>query len=100
MVSRPIQELRKASTLRKGGSEAGSGSVEARHAFRNGLGNVGDSVAKGLIGVPVAMADGFHAIPRYYGEKTSKRGVVTDWKSGAIVATKVCFKLRLKHRKY
>ncbi|RDW85836.1 hypothetical protein BP5796_04161 [Coleophoma crateriformis] len=88
MVSRPIQELRKASTLRKGGSEAGSRSSEARHAFRDGLVNVGDSFAKGMIGVPVAMADGFHAIPRYYGEKTTKRAAVTDWKSGAVVATK------------
>ncbi|KAL3424213.1 sterol glucosyltransferase [Phlyctema vagabunda] len=89
MFTQPIKELQKASSMRKeGGGGGGSGAAEAGHAFSRGLGRVGGSVAKGVVDLPVAMADGFHAIPSLYGEKLAKRGAVTDWKSGAIVATK------------
>lgn len=50
---------------------------------------VGGSLTKAtLVDVPLALADGLHAVPRLYGEKVREHGAVTDWKSGGVVAGK------------
>ena len=42
-----------------------------------------------LVDVPLALADGLHAVPKLYGEKVRDHGTVTDWKSGGAVTGKV-----------
>jgi sterol 3beta-glucosyltransferase len=87
----PYQEIQKASTLRKENSGAGpSGASAASLAAGKGLGKMSGGLAKGIIlDLPVAMADGFHALPVLYGDKPMAREAVTDWKSGAVVGGKV-----------
>jgi hypothetical protein len=41
-----------------------------------------------MLDLPVAMADGFHALPVLYGDKKMERGAVRDWKSGMKVGGK------------
>lgn len=41
-----------------------------------------------MIDVPMATAEGFRALPRLYGERVRERGVVKDWKSGAVIGGK------------
>lgn len=40
-----------------------------------------------VVDLPYAMAEGFRNTPRIYGEKVADHGPVTDWKSGAVVAS-------------
>ena len=43
------------------------------------MGRIGAGFAMGLIlDLPVAMADGFNALPALYGGKKAKRGAVND----------------------
>ncbi|KAK8906641.1 hypothetical protein QC760_005224 [Botrytis cinerea] len=50
---------------------------------------LGGSITKAtLVSVPMALADGFHAVPKLYGEKVRDHGPLTDWKSGGVVAGK------------
>ncbi|RDL41346.1 Uncharacterized protein BP5553_01325 [Venustampulla echinocandica] len=90
MFSQPYRELQKANTLRKENSGLGpSGAAAASFAAGKGLGKMSGGLAKGIIlDLPVAMADGFHAIPVLYGDKPMRRGVVTDWKTGALAGGK------------
>lgn len=111
----PYRELKKAQTLRRensanshtetnevalrggGSTDAGkettyrhTGAAAAAGAAGKGLGKMGGGFAKGmLLDLPVAMADGFHAMPMLYGDKKMDRGAITDWKSGMAVGGKV-----------
>ena len=77
-------DARKETTRRHTGAAAAAG------AAGKGLGKMGGGFAKGmLLDLPVAMADGFHAMPMLYGDKKIERGAITDWKSGMAVGGKV-----------
>jgi hypothetical protein len=103
MFVQPYKELKKAQTIRKesnlerGGMRGGdghshSGAAAAVGAAGKGLGKMSGGLAKGmLLDLPVAMADGFHAMPMLYGDKKMERGAVNDWKSGMTVGGKVRF---------
>jgi hypothetical protein len=48
------------------------------------------SLFKGtMVDLPLAVAEGLRTVPRLYGEEVQDHGVVTDWKSGFVVAGKV-----------
>ncbi|CZS90925.1 related to sterol glucosyltransferase [Rhynchosporium agropyri] len=53
------------------------------------LGNAVGKPWKGFfVDVPLAVADGLHAIPKMYGEEVTEREKITDIKSGVVVAGK------------
>ena len=86
----PYKELKKVQSLRNDslveGAEMRGG---AKYGHRS-VGKISGGLAKGvLLDLPVAMADGFHAMPMLYGDEKMKRGPVSDWKSGMIVGGKV-----------
>lgn len=91
MFVQPIKEIQKAKTLRRANSGEGpSGAAAASLAAGKGLGKMSSGLAKGIIlDLPVAMADGFHALPVLYGDQPMPRGAVNDWKSGMAVGGKV-----------
>lgn len=114
LFTAPYKEIKKAQALRRensanshietnevalrGGSTGAikettrrhTGAAAAAGAAGKGLGKMGGGFAKGmLLDLPVAMADGFHAMPMLYGDKKIERGVITDWKSGMAVGGKV-----------
>lgn len=60
-------------------------------AVGKGFGKVGIAMSKTAIDLPLAFADGFHALPALYGEKPREYEQVRDWKSGGIKGAKVCF---------
>jgi sterol 3beta-glucosyltransferase len=86
-----VASVQKAQTLQRENSDgASSGAGAATVAVGKGLGKISTGLAKGvMLDLPVAMADGFHALPVLYGDKKMKRGAVTDWKSGMKVGGKV-----------
>jgi len=43
-----------------------------------------------VVDLPLAVAEGFRAVPRMWGEEVQEYGKVTNWKSGGTVAGKVC----------
>ncbi|KAF7889829.1 uncharacterized protein EAF02_002244 [Botrytis sinoallii] len=58
-------------------------------AIGHGMVALGGSITKAtLVSVPMALADGFHAVPTLYGEKVRDHGALTDWKSGGVIAGK------------
>ncbi|TGO82354.1 hypothetical protein BPOR_0852g00010 [Botrytis porri] len=57
-------------------------------AVGKGVGRVGIAMSKPAIDLPLAFADGFHAMPALYGEKPRDIGQVSDWKSGSIKGAK------------
>lgn len=114
LFTAPYKEIKKAQALRRensadshietnevalrgGSTDAGkettrrhTGAAAAAGAAGKGLGKMGGGLAKGmLLDLPVAMADGFHAMPMLYGDKKIDRGIITDWKSGMAVGGKV-----------
>ena len=65
--------------------------ISAAGAVGQGLTGMTTAVAKGaLVDVPLALAEGFQNTPRLYGETVKEHGTVVDWKSGGVVAAKVC----------
>ena len=88
-----ISSVQKAQTLHRENSDgASSGAAAASLAVGKGIGRISGGLAKGVIlDLPVAMADGFHALPMLYGDKKMEHGVVRDWKSGVKVGGKVSF---------
>ena len=91
MFAQPYKELQKAQNLRRennGGGPSGVGAASL--AAGRGLGKMSTGFIKGIaLDLPVAMADGFHAMPVLYGDKPMVRGAVKDWKSGMSVGRKV-----------
>ncbi|TGO57465.1 hypothetical protein BCON_0065g00250 [Botryotinia convoluta] len=58
-------------------------------AIGHGMVALGGSITKAtLFSVPMALADGFHAVPTLYDEKVRDHGALTDWKSGGVIAGK------------
>ncbi|KAM0314009.1 hypothetical protein ACHAO8_004963 [Botrytis cinerea] len=57
-------------------------------AVGKGFGKVGIAMGKTAIDLPLAFADGFHALPALYGDKPRDYGQVKDWKSGGIKGAK------------
>ncbi|KAJ7621159.1 putative UDP-glucose,sterol transferase [Roridomyces roridus] len=41
-----------------------------------------------MVDIPLAVTEGFHRMPKLYGEEVRDHGPVKDWKSGAVVAGK------------
>ena len=100
----PYKELKKVQSLQnenlvegadmRGGAKYGHRNAVAAAAAAGvagkSVGKISGGLAKGvLLDLPVAMADGFHAMPMLYGDEKMKRGPVSDWKSGMIVGGKV-----------
>ena len=85
-----VASVQHAKTLeRENSNGASSGAGAASLAVGKGLGKISGGLAKGVIlDLPVAMADGFHAMPMLYGDKKMERGAVKDWKSGMKVGGK------------
>lgn len=81
----------KAYQAKPGNGAQGYGNLDAAsRSIGRGMGKAGGSLTKAiLVDVPLALADGLHAVPSLYGEKVRDRGAVTDWKSGGAVAGKV-----------
>ncbi len=44
----------------------------------------------GIVDLPLAVAEGFRNAPRLWGETVKEQQEITGWKSGAVVAGKVC----------
>ena len=88
-----IASVQKAQALHRENSDgASSGAGAASIAVGKGVGKISAGLAKGvMLDLPVAMADGFHALPVLYGDKKMERGSVKDWKSGMKVGGKVRF---------
>lgn len=76
--------------LRRDTNHAQSSAGAAAGAAGREFGKMMGSLAKGvLLDLPVAMADGFHAMPKLYGDKTMERGAVSNWKNGMTAGGKV-----------
>ncbi|KAH7399751.1 hypothetical protein BKA64DRAFT_575344 [Cadophora sp. MPI-SDFR-AT-0126] len=78
---------RSASPMRAktGGQIAGAMAGASAKSLGNALGKPAKSI---FIDVPLAVADGLHAVPKLYGSKVTERDNISDFKSGAIVAGK------------
>lgn len=84
----PFKEVRQARLEGGGGVSA---SLAAAGAVGKDFTSMATSVSKGaLVGMPLALAEGLRNAPRLYGEEVKDHGKVKDWKSGGIVAAKVC----------
>lgn len=71
-----------------GGNHAG---LSAAGAAGKGFVGMGGAVTKGmLVDVPLALTEGLRNTPRLYGDHVEDHGKVKDWKSGGVVAAKVC----------
>lgn len=87
----PFKEYKLAKAAPHDGTRAYGTAGSASLTAGRGIGNMaGGLVEATLIDVPLALADGLHAVPMLYGEKPREQKVVTDWKSGGAVAGKVC----------
>ena len=63
---------------------------KAALAFGKGMNNVVSGAFKGgMVGVPLAMAEGFRNVPRLWGETVEEQQAITGVRSGAAVAGKV-----------
>ena len=84
----PFKKVRQA---RLAGGDGKSASSAAVGAVGQGLTSMGSSLGKGaLVGMPLALAEGLRNAPRLYGDDVKDHGKVKDWKSGGVVAAKVC----------
>lgn len=93
LVENPIKEYRIARGKQREDGRGLSASGVAGKEVGRGLGRVETAMAKTVVDLPLAMADGLHAVPTLYGEKVRDYGPVTGWKSGSIVGGKVRFRL-------
>lgn len=58
-------------------------------ASASGVGGFFKSYSRGMyIDMPLAVAEGFRAVPRMYGETVPEQEAIVDWQSGARVAGK------------
>jgi hypothetical protein len=84
----PYKEYKRS---RAGRGDGTAPSISAARAVGQGLTGMTTTVAKGaLVDVPLALAEGLKNTPRLYGETVEDHGTVKDWKSGGVVAAKVC----------
>ncbi|KAF4631575.1 hypothetical protein G7Y89_g6551 [Cudoniella acicularis] len=99
LVENPVAEYRRArsdmssvlddASQSSGGTHKSHGAARAAgRAVGKGFGKVGNALVKGAVDVPVALADGLHAMPKLYGDKVRDYGVVSDWKSGSKIGGK------------
>ncbi|KAL0935968.1 sterol glucosyltransferase [Colletotrichum truncatum] len=73
---------------RSAGHDAGSTAGAVFKASASGVGGFFKSYGKFFLDVPLAVTDGFRAVPKLYGEEVKERGPITDWKSGAVAGGK------------
>ncbi|WYZ35207.1 hypothetical protein EsH8_I_001483 [Colletotrichum jinshuiense] len=73
---------------RSAGRGCGSTTGAVFKASASGVGSFFRSYGKFYVDVPLAVTDGFRAVPKLYGEKVPDRAPITDWKSGAMVGGK------------
>ncbi|TEA21368.1 Sterol 3-beta-glucosyltransferase UGT80B1 [Colletotrichum sidae] len=75
-----------------GGGGGGGGGWQTTGAVAkasaSGVGGFFKSYGKFYLDVPMALTDGFRAVPKLYGEEVKDRGPITDWKSGAVAGGK------------
>ena len=87
----PFKEYKRA---RLAGGQEGSAGAKAAIAVGSGVTSIGTTLTKGaLVGLPLALAEGLRNTPRLHREQVKDHGKVTDWKSGGVVAAKVCVAL-------
>jgi hypothetical protein len=73
------------STSRTGAQTAGAMATASAKSLGNVIGRPYRSI---FVDVPLAVADGLHAVPKLYGSEVKERDKITDFKSGSIVAGK------------
>jgi sterol 3beta-glucosyltransferase len=84
----PFKEMNR---VRSAGGGDDSAGLAAAIAVSKGVTLLGSSLSKGaFVGMPLALAEGLRNAPRLYGDQVKDHGRITDWKSGGIVAAKVC----------
>lgn len=90
IFSKPFDEYQRS---RKDGSSSSNAQVAGNMALESAksVGRFNSSLFKGtMLDVPLAIAEGLRATPKLYGESVPDHEPITDWKSGAKVAGKVC----------
>lgn len=90
IISKPIDEYKRS---RKEGSTASNAQIAGNMALASAksVGKVNSSLFKGsMVDMPLAVTEGLRATPKLYGESVPDHDPITDWKSGAKVAGKVC----------
>lgn len=90
IFSKPFDEYKRS---REDGSSSSNAQVAGNMALASAksIGRVNASLFKGtMLDMPLAMAEGFRATPKLYGVSVPDHEPITDWKSGAKVAGKVC----------
>lgn len=86
-----VDPYRELTGMREGVLGQSSSNRDAAIAAARGVSGMVTSIANGtLVDVPLALSEGFRNTPRLYGEKVKSQETVTDWKSGSVVAAKVC----------
>lgn len=91
IFSKPFDEYKRS---RKDGSSSSGAKVAGNMALASAksVGRVNSSLFKGtMIDVPLAITEGLRATPKLYGDSVPDHEPITDWKSGAKVAGKVCY---------
>lgn len=73
------------STARTGAQTAGAMAAASAKSLGNAIGRPYKSI---FVDVPLAVADGLHAVPKLYGSEVRERDKITDFKSGTLVAGK------------
>ncbi|KAF2002598.1 glycosyltransferase family 1 protein [Amniculicola lignicola CBS 123094] len=86
MISDPYKDLQRGKANHASStSTAGKMALSSAKSF----GRFNLHLFKGTcVDLPVAAADGFHAMPRLWGEDVQSHGEVKDWKSGITIAGK------------
>ena len=86
IIHSPISELRRSNAEGASGGETAGRMVTA--SIKE-FGRLNKAIFKGLgVDIPYACAEGFHAVPKLYGEQVENHGEVKDWSSGFEVAGK------------
>lgn len=91
IFSKPFDEYKRS---RKDGLSSSNAQIAGNMALASAksIGRVNSSLFKGtMIDVPLAVTEGLRATPKLYGESVPDHEPITDWKSGARVAGKVCY---------
>lgn len=84
----PYKEVKR---VRAAGGQGSSASLAAAMSVGKGMGGMTAAATKGaLVDFPLAMAEGLRQAPALLGDEVRDHGPVKDWKSGGVVAAKVC----------
>ncbi|OLN88212.1 Sterol 3-beta-glucosyltransferase UGT80B1-like protein 1 [Colletotrichum chlorophyti] len=62
----------------------GNTAAEMFKASASGVGGFFKSYGRFYLDVPLALTDGFRAVPKLYGDEVRERPPITDWKSGTL----------------